>query len=327
MNRSGVREVVGAASAFGQASYLTPTAVGDPMPYIRGAAAMFEPGAAYEYSNSNWILLGEVLRQLDIDHGTGRIVADIFQQDCYDALELANCEWRRTPYMTPPYSRGWNDNMAYPTIVAIITSLPLYWLLGSIYWSLAPSLAGGWQTTPTYEFTAYDSSWAGAAGCLDGTIDALRQWGEKLRDGALLSPAMNQLRAETFGTYTTYTPDGSNGQGWMGGGLGLMSIGDWRGWNGASAGYSSALWFNVDNGAVVAILQNWFAITPFNLFLKIANTLWPESLDHNPGWTLRSTDEVTWGADEFGSGALWPWQAIGDADGTTQVPHKVPFTV
>ena len=44
MQRSGVWEVVDAASAFGQAGYLTPTGTGDPMPYIRAAPSQFPLG-------------------------------------------------------------------------------------------------------------------------------------------------------------------------------------------------------------------------------------------------------------------------------------------
>ena len=327
MNRSGVYDCMRADAAFGQNSYLHPTAKADPLPAIRGQASAFPPGSRYEYCNSNWILLGEVLRQLDIEYGSSRTTPQIIQQDCYDALGLTECEWRPTPYMTAPYSRGWNDNMAYPTIVATIQSLPLYGLLGWLYWALAPSLSGGWPTTPTYEFTAYDPSYPDCAGCLDGTIIALRKFGESLRDGDLLSPAMQQLRAEIFGTYATYAVTAPYmGTGWMGGGLGIMAYADWRGWNGASAGYSSALWYNVKNGAVIAIMHNYFGLDPWNLFMKMAYALWPESTHDNFTWVMRMQDAgIQSGTDEFGEGTVWTWHAPGDADGLTTLPHKVPF--
>lgn len=327
-NRTGIVEVVDAASAYGQQSYLTPTAVApDFMTYVRGAASSFPPDSRYAYCNTNWLLLGEILRQVDIDHGTGRSVADIVRQDCYDALDLTESEWRTSAYMTPPYSRGWNDNAAYATIAGIVNSLPLAWLLGSYYWSLVPSLSGGWPATPTYEFTAYDPSWPGTAGCLDGTISDLRKFGEKLRDGELLSPEMIQLRAETFpSTYAAYEKAYVwDGPGWIGAGLGLMCIGDWRGWNGASAGYSSALWYNVANGAVIAVMHNYFGLTPFSLMLKIAYELWPESLDHNPDKVIRPTPIPS--GESFGNTRIFRWAPPGDADGTTELPHKIPCTV
>lgn len=327
MNRSGVYECMGPDSPFGQSSYLHPTVAGDAIAAMQGKPSAFEPGTQYAYCNGGWILLGEVLRQLDIEYGTSRSLPDIFQQDCYDALELTNCEWRRSPYMTAPYSRGWTDNLAYPTVVAVIQSLPLYWLLGAVYWALAPSLSGGWPTTPTYEFTAYDPSYPSSAGCLDGTIGDLRKWGEALRDSALLSPESIQLRDEVYRTSVVYTKQYDfDGPGWIGAGLGLTSIGDWRGWNGASAGYSSALWYNVTNGAVIAIMHNYFNIQPFSMMLQIAYNWWPESLDHNPTWIARMIDSgIDSGASEFGTGTLWPWHATGDANGATALPHDVPF--
>ena len=325
MNRTGIYECMGAAAAFGQSSWLHPTSKADPLPAIRGQPSSFEPDTSYEYCNSNWILLGEVLRQLDILHGTGRTTPQIFQQDCYDALGITDCEWRPSPWMTAPYSRGWTDNLAYATIASIVASLPLSAWLGWFYWSIVPLFAGGWPTTPTFEFTAYDPSYPDAAGCLDGTVIAFRKFGEALRDGTLISPASRQLRSETWCTNTKYTPTGpDNGPGWIMAGLGIMQIGEWRGWNGASAGYGSALWYNVYNGAVVAIIHNYFGLDPFALFLKIAYALWPGTTSYTEPWTMRQAASLTAG-DEFGTGSLWTWHALGDADGDANLPHKVPF--
>lgn len=325
MQRSGVWEVVDAASPFGQAGYLTPTGTGDPMPYIRAAPSQFPPGTQYRYSNSNYILLGEILRQIDIDHGSSRSVADIFREDCFDALDLTETEWRMGPYMQPPYSRGWTDNPAYPTIVATITSLPLYWLLGSLYWALAPGLAGGWQITPTYEFTAFDPSWAGTAGCFDGTVSDLHKFGEALRDGLLLSPAMVQEREETWGPYIIYTPQNPwEGKGWMGGGLGIMSFGQWRGWNGGAAGYGSACWYNPKNGAVIAILRNWFGpIEPWSVVLRIIYEFWPDTIDLEE-WKVRVHSGIS-ATNAFGTAKAYRWHTPGDANGVTQLPHKVGY--
>lgn len=326
MQRTGIGEVVDAASAFGQAGYLTPTAVGDPMPYIRAAVPQFYPDTQYRYCNSNYILLGEILRQLDIDNGTSRSVADILREDCFEPLELTETEWRLGPYMQPPFSRGWTDNPAYPTIVATITSLPLYWLLGSIYWSLAPGLAGGWHTTPTYEFTAFDPSWSGTAGCLDGTVSDLHKFGEALRDGLLLSPEMIQLRNEVFGPYATYTPAHPfEGPGWMGNGLGIISFCQWRGWNGGAAGYGSALWYNPTNGAVIAIVKNWYGpIEPWVMVMRIIYQFWPETIEKLDEWKVRVHSGLS-NLDEFGSGTAYTWHTPGDLNGATQLPHKVRY--
>ena len=326
MQRTGIGEVVDAASAFGQAGYLHPLTGGDPMPYIRAAPSKFPPGTQYAYCNSNYILLGEILRQLDIDNGTGREVADILRQDCFEILELTDTEWRLGPYMQPPYSRGWTDNFAYPTIVKIIQSLPLYGLLGWLYWMVAPGMSRGWPTTPTYEFTAYHPSYAGTAGCLDGTISDLRKFGEALCNGLLLSPKMIQMREEIFGPYAVYEPGNPwEGPGWMGNGLGIINWGQWRGWCGGSAGYGSALWYNPTNGAVIAILHNYYGpIDPLNSFYRIAYTFWPESTLHTDEWIMRQNTGLA-ANENFGTGAAYTWHTPGDVNGVTQLPHKVGY--
>lgn len=337
MNRSGVYECMNPAAAFGQQSYLNPTGVGHPIPAIINQPSQFEPGTKYEYCNSNWMLLGEILRQIDAEHGAGRTIAEIVNQDCYATLGLTgDSEWRSGPYMTPPYSRGWTDNPAYPMIVQTIQSLPLYGLLGWLYWMLAPGLTGGWPTTPTYEFTAYDPSWPDCAGCLDGNIAGLRRFGEALYNGSLLSPAMQQLRDETFTTYypiglaqnqdigVSFVPTHDfEGTGWMGAGLGLMSWGSWIGWNGMAAGYGSALWYNKDNGTVIAIMQNYFHLAQWSATMKIAHYLYPDSLG-NPDWKMRLKTGLA-APDAFATGALWNWHAPGDTYGATQLPHRVGY--
>lgn len=337
MNRSGIYECMDAAAAFGQQSYLNPTGVGHPIPAIINQPAQFEPGTKYSYCNSNWILLGEVLRQIDAQYGAGRTVPEIITQDCYNTLGLAgDSEWRPGPYMTPPYSRGWTDNPAYPTIVATVNSLPLAGLLGWLYWMLVPMFSGGWPTTPTYEFTAYDPSWPDCAGCLDGNIAGLRRFGEALYNGTLLSPAMKELRSEVFETYypfgtaqnqniaLSYVPQNEfEGTGWMGAGIGLMTWGSWVGWNGTAAGYGSALWFNKDNGTVISIMHNYFHLDQWVTTMKIAHYLYPDSLA-NPDWKMRMKTGLE-ATNEFGTGSVWNWHAQGDTYGATQLPHRVGY--
>ena len=54
---------------------------------------------------------------------------------------------------------------------------------------------------------------------------------------AASSPEMVQAREETWGPYIIYTPQNPlGGERMDGGGLGIMSFGQWRGWNGGAAG-------------------------------------------------------------------------------------------
>ena len=318
---------MGKGMANGLQLFLHPTSACDPIALIHGVAdkdSDFYPGTSYAYSNSNYTLLGRILELLDVQYGTSRDWRTIFQEDLFDPLGLTETEWPTGLYMSPPYSRGYMDNPAWATMVQTVNSLPLAWLLGAIYWAIVPSLSGGWPATPYMEFTAVNSMWGNSSGGFDGTIEDMRKFGECLARGDLLSEESKLLRKEVFTTYAKFTPaQPYQGNGWMGAGLGIMAWGDWRGWIGAFAGYNSCLWYNDKNGAVIAIAVSWYTGPSWDLFMRLAYQLHPDSLGR-PDWTMRQASSFI-PDDEFGSAALWRWHAIGDEDGDANLPHKVPF--
>lgn len=333
--RSGLPEAFGYGSAIGMQNginfFLHPTSVCNVMALVRGACTYsnFEPGTSYEYANTNYIVLGHILELLDVEHGTSRPIHMIMREDLIAELGLTETEWP-TPnsadgyYMTAPFSRGYMDNPAWGQMVQTVNSLPLAWLLGAIYWALVPALSGGWPATPYMEMTAGNTEFGGAAGCLGGTIDDLLKFGKALARGDLISAESQQIRAEEFCTYTRFTPtEPANGNGWMGAGLGIMSWGDWRGWIGAWLGYNTCCWYNDKTEAVIVTGVNWYTGPSWELFMRVAYQLYPESLAR-PEWTMRQS-EMSTAADEFGTGTLWRWHAVGDDNGTATLPHNVPF--
>lgn len=66
--------------------------------YIRqGASLHFEPGTAFEYSNSNAVLIGHILKSV-----TGRHIRDIILEDIVTPLGLVETEWPLTAVLTEP---------------------------------------------------------------------------------------------------------------------------------------------------------------------------------------------------------------------------------
>jgi D-alanyl-D-alanine carboxypeptidase len=63
---------------------------------------IFEPGARFDYSNTNTILLGMVIEKV-----TGKPVADVFKERILDPLRLNNTSWPGTsPDIPAPYPQG-----------------------------------------------------------------------------------------------------------------------------------------------------------------------------------------------------------------------------
>lgn len=337
--RTGLPEAFGYGSAIGMQNginfFLHPTAVCNVMAMVRGACtySTFAPGTKYEYANTNYIVLGYILEKLDEEYaGSDETPRPIYliMRDFLAEIGLNETEWP-TPnsstgyYMTLPYSRGFMDNPAWATMVATVNSLPLAFLLGWLYWSLVPALSGGWPATPYMEMTAGNTEFGGAAGCLGGTANDLLKFGEFLADGAGLSEESQMLRDEVFCTYATFTPAAPyQGNGWMGAGLGIMAWGDWRGWIGAWLGYNSCLWYNVKTKAVIVTGVNWYTGPSWDLFMRVAYQLYPDSLARQE-LTMRGLSESSVGVTHtFGGGSIWEWHAPGDSTGDTDLPHNVP---
>ena len=62
--------------------------------------AMFAPGADYYYSNTNYVLLGLIIEQLD-----GRPLAESFEERLFEPLGMTNTFFPRRDSTTPSRSR------------------------------------------------------------------------------------------------------------------------------------------------------------------------------------------------------------------------------
>lgn len=125
---------------------------------------LFEPGASFNYSNTNTILLGMVMEQV-----TGKTVGEVFKEQIFDPLKLKNTSWPGDSVDLPvPYAQGFT-------------------LQGDFAKPDAPSNATNWNP-----------SWGWTAGELISNIDDLLVYARALGTGNGLLGAAAQKERLTF---------------------------------------------------------------------------------------------------------------------------------
>lgn len=140
------------------------------------------PGSQFDYSNTNFVLLGVIIEQV-----TGQPLAQVLQQRIFTPLGLKNTSWPTTSAMPVPYASG-------------VTTQTLSGEKG--------------------DATHFDPSFTFAAGNLISNLDDLRVWMKSVATGTLLSPAMQQQRLQ-FVTVSEVEKVGyglgiANTNGWLG---------------------------------------------------------------------------------------------------------------
>jgi D-alanyl-D-alanine carboxypeptidase len=125
---------------------------------------LFEPGAQFDYSNTNTVLLGMVIEKV-----TGQKIGDVFAQNVFARLGLANTSWPGdSPDLPAPHAQG-------------------YTLQGS-----------GTPDNPA-NATNWNPAWGWTAGEIISNIDDLLVYGRALGTGqGLLSPATQAERLRSF---------------------------------------------------------------------------------------------------------------------------------
>lgn len=117
---------------------------------MRRYPADFPPGEKVHYSDSNYVLLGEIIEQV-----TGQTVANVITASILEPLGLAHTSYPDTPEMPDPYAHGYAADPGSPNLRDLTRSNPRV---------------------------------ANAAGAMISTLHDLRIWGRALADGTLLSP-------------------------------------------------------------------------------------------------------------------------------------------
>jgi D-alanyl-D-alanine carboxypeptidase len=209
---------------FDTALVATPLRVWTPLElvsFIDGRPPLFAPGSVWYYSNTNFILLGLIVERI-----TGRPLGDELRDRIFTPLRLVHT--------------------AFPTVSA---SMPTPFAHGY----LLPY--NGFVPVRTYkDVTAWNPSWAWAAGALISTADDLARFYGALLSGDLLKP---ELLAAMEDTVPVTTDPGGPGYG-----LGLMhdfdraACSDTWGHDGAVPGYASFVSGRRDGSRIAVVLVN-----------------------------------------------------------------------
>ena len=157
------------------------------------APASFPPGTAWQYSNTNYILLGLVMEDV-----TGKTASELFQERLFDPLGM-DATVMPTPddaSMPAVYAHGYQFGTAEKTF------------------GPDPALsAEEQQAAADGEFLPAD--WSGAnpsiawtAGSVISTADDLVVWAKALVDGELLDPEMQAQRLASIQPIDPAQPDG-----------------------------------------------------------------------------------------------------------------------
>ncbi|GAA1101578.1 serine hydrolase domain-containing protein [Kitasatospora arboriphila] len=122
----------------------------------------FDPGAAFEYSNTNLVLLGMVVEKV-----SGQRLADFVQRRVLRPAHLRRTLFPRGAEFPEPHPRGYTDQ----------------------------TLSGAVE-----DVTDWNPSWAWAAGAMISDLQDLHRWAEVVATGRLLSPGTQAERLKTLPT-------------------------------------------------------------------------------------------------------------------------------
>ncbi|MGO9180918.1 MAG: serine hydrolase domain-containing protein [Candidatus Limnocylindrales bacterium] len=207
--------------------------------------AHFPPGQGWSYSNSNYILLGQI-----IERATGNTLAALLRQHFFVPLHLTHTYLQSEEPISGTVAHGYE--FTSPTG-------------GSV-----KDLSDG---TPHLPFTSLESS-LGAAGALVTTADDLARWALYLYRGRVLPPGQLSQMLD-FGLTAAFHPV-------LPYGLGVErrsfeGRGSW-GHDGSLSGFRSAMrYFPASGGVTIVVMTNSDRVLPDTLVGSLLDVLYPPS--------------------------------------------------
>lgn len=239
-------------------SLTAPFSYAQALAIIQAHPSQFTPGTNYQYSNSNYVLLGRILEIV-----IGKPIRTILKEEVIDPLGLTETSWPSGVGLPSPFARGFGANILYNIILSIpIIGFLLAWLFGG----------------PHREETYSNPNFEGAAGALVTTVGDLTKFMTAQNDEALLSDPTYAMWRTTFGLVPNpFRP----GPAKFGYGMGLIRYGSWFGHDGSVPGYSSAAFYEPTSQATICAMENYQTPEIYvysRLFNRIADYLYPGSV-------------------------------------------------
>ncbi len=241
-----------------------PTRVWTPQELLAIAYAqppMFTPGAEYYYSNTNYVLLGLIIEQLD-----AKPLATVFEDRLFGPLGMTDTSFPAadSTAIPEPYSHGY----LYGSSSHVMLGTPLY----------TPEMdteakAGTLQPT---DYTDINHSFAFAAGAVISTAADLATWIKALAGGKVLNAEYQRIWQDSAKII-----DPANSYNWYGYGIDQLRWGpttiDLHG--GQTPGYNSEAAYDVANDMTLVIwtsltmsLDNHF--TAVDIMLKVIDQIY-----------------------------------------------------
>ena len=244
-----------------------PTRVYTPQELLAIAYAqppMFPPGSDYYYSNTNYVLLGLIIEQLD-----GRPLAASFEERLFKPLGMTNTSFPAVDSHTipAPFSHGY----LYGSASHVMLGTPLY-----TEEEAAAAKAGTLQPN---DFTDINHSFSFAAGAVISTAADLATWLNALGSGKVLKPEMQRIWQDS-----AKIVDPKNSYNWYGYGIGQLKWGsntiDLHG--GETPGFNSEAAYDPDNDMTFVIWTNLTMsldnkLTALVMMLKLIDMIYEQS--------------------------------------------------
>lgn len=183
--------------------------------------ALFPPGTNFDYSNTNFILLGMIAEQI-----TGHPIGQEFQNRIFKPLGMNNTQFPLYPTqdMPTPYTQGY-----------MLQPLTSHRILK--------------RASKLINATWWNPSWSWTAGSAISTIHDMQIWAKALATGQLLSPAMQKERLNWY--------PGPGGQGKYG--LAIADFNGFIGHNGQIPGYQCIEGYMPGKNESIIVLTNLYA--------------------------------------------------------------------
>ncbi|MGX1811343.1 serine hydrolase domain-containing protein [Nocardia sp. NPDC055321] len=199
----------------------------------------FEPGARFEYSNTNTILLGLVIEQV-----TKQPIAESFRTRIYEPLDLRHTSFPAADDVTipDPHPQGY----AFGTNVSTIDTyaLPPDQQAAAVAGTLLPS-----------NQTVASPSWAWTAGAAIATVGDMATYVKALADGDLLDARMQQTRIDSIEPLDPANPAVA------GYGLGIVRFGEHLlGHDGQIPGYMTFMGHDPKADRTIVVATNLAAV-------------------------------------------------------------------